>query len=41
MRISRNTLSAFTLIELIVAITIFGIIMISVMSIFTLSSQMS
>ena len=39
----KNTIShkAFTLIELIVSITIFGIIMISVMSIFIFSSQMS
>jgi len=37
----NSTYSAFTLIELIVAISIFGIIMISVMSIFLFSSQMS
>ncbi len=41
MKKDRYTSSAFTLIELIVAITIFGLIMISVMSIFILSSQMS
>jgi len=35
------TYSGFTLIELIVAITIFSMIMISVLSIFILSSQMS
>lgn len=35
------TYAAFTLIELIVAITIFAMIMISVLSIFILSSQMS
>lgn len=33
--------SAFTLIEIIIAITIFGIIMVSVLSIFLFSSQMS
>lgn len=36
-----NITSAFTLIEVIVAMTIFGIIMISVLSIFLFSSQMS
>lgn len=41
MRTYKNTSSGFTLIELIVAITIFGMIMISVMSIFVLSSQVS
>jgi len=41
MKKHNSTYSAFTLIELIVAISIFGIIMISVMSIFLFSSQMS
>ena len=40
MKNTYNT-SAFTLVELIIAITIFGLIMTSVMSIFILSSQMS
>ncbi len=38
---TNNTSPAFTLIELIVAITIFGVIMISVMSVFLFASQMS
>lgn len=37
----NNYISAFTLIELIVAITIFGVILASVMSIFIISSQIS
>ena len=36
-----NNRSAFTLIEIIIAMTIFGIIMVSVLSIFLFSSQMS
>ncbi len=41
MKYTTKTLSAFTLVELIVSIMIFGIMMISVMSIFLFSSQMS
>jgi len=41
MKLQKLHPSAFTLIEIIIAITIFGIIMISVLSIFLFSSQMS
>jgi len=41
MKKNTHTSSAFTLIELIVAISIFAVIMVSVMSIFLFSSQMS
>jgi len=41
MKLQKLHSSAFTLIEIIIAMTIFGVIMVSVLSIFLFSSQMS